>query len=189
MASWFKVEIENLGPFSGKVELELDTPLTIMTGETGAGKSFMLRLLSVLLKNMRSTLDARALEDDLGSEFGHPEFVVHERAEEGSVALSYGGETLLNVKVHSKPVGAVRGGGSMHSEYVEVAGWRGSQPYIDLIEAGCRTVLVTGDACFRELVNSYAQRRGLGLGAVGVEALSGLRKLVGALRSISIISL
>jgi hypothetical protein len=61
--------------------------------------------------------------------------------------------------------------------------------YIDLIEAGCRTVLVTGDACFRELVNSYAQWRGLGLGAVGVEALSGLRRLVGALRSISIISL
>jgi hypothetical protein len=62
-------------------------------------------------------------------------------------------------------------------------------PYIDLVEAGCKAVLVTGDACFRELVNSYAQLRGLGLGAVGVDALLGLRRLAGALRSISSISL
>jgi len=62
-------------------------------------------------------------------------------------------------------------------------------PYIDLVEAGCKAVLATGDACFRELVNSYAQLRGLGLGAVGVDALLGSKRLVRALRSISSISL
>jgi len=62
-------------------------------------------------------------------------------------------------------------------------------PYIDLVEAGCRAVLATGDACFRELVNSCAQLQGLGLGAVGVDALLGPKRLVGALRSINSISL
>jgi energy-coupling factor transporter ATP-binding protein EcfA2 len=130
MASWLKVEIENLGPFSGKVELEIDTPLTIVTGETGTGKSFLLRLLSVLLKNMRSTPDARALEGDLTSEFGHPKFAVHEEAEEGRVSLSYGDEKLADVKVYSKPL-ATHG---MHSDFIEIEEWKGSQLYIELAE-------------------------------------------------------
>ena len=134
MGSGLSVEIERLGPFDDKTKLELDTPLTIVSGETGTGKSFLLRLLSVLLKNMRSTLDAKTLESDLSSEFGHPKFVVHEEAEEGSVALSYSGGVLLNVKVYSKPVGAARGEGGARSEFVEVAGWKGSQPYIELAE-------------------------------------------------------
>ncbi|MCC6004627.1 MAG: hypothetical protein LM590_09825 [Thermofilum sp.] len=62
-------------------------------------------------------------------------------------------------------------------------------PYIDLIEASFGAVLITGDTCFRELVNSYAQQRGLGLGAVGVEVLTDPRKLSRALRSIISVSL
>ncbi len=75
------VEVEGLGPLSERVVLELDTPLVVLVGETGTGKSFLLRPLSVLLKNLRSTPDARALEGDLASEFGHPRFAVHEGAE------------------------------------------------------------------------------------------------------------
>jgi len=62
-------------------------------------------------------------------------------------------------------------------------------PYIDLIEAGFEAVLITGDTCFRELVESYAQQRGLGLGAVGVEVLSDPREFFRALRSIISVSL
>jgi len=100
------VEVEGLGPFSERVMLELDTPLVVLVGETGTGKSFLLRLLSVLLKNLRSTPDARALEGDLASEFGHPRFAVHEGAEAGRVALSCGGEVLVGVRVHSRPLAA-----------------------------------------------------------------------------------
>jgi hypothetical protein len=62
-------------------------------------------------------------------------------------------------------------------------------PYINLIEAGFEAVLITGDTCFRELVNRYAQRQGLGLGAIGVEALTDPREFVRALRSINSVSL
>jgi len=124
------LNIEGLGPFSEKLIIELDTPLTVLVGDTGTGKSFLLRLFSVLLKNLKTALDARALENDLTSEFRHPRFAVHEEAEMGRVSLSYGDEKLADVKVYSKPF-ATHG---MHSDYIEVEKWKGSQPYIELAE-------------------------------------------------------
>jgi hypothetical protein len=61
-------------------------------------------------------------------------------------------------------------------------------PYINLIEARFGAVLITGDTCFRELVNRYAYRQGLGLGAIGVEALTDPREFDRALRSINSVS-
>lgn len=124
------LNIEGLGPFSEKLIIELDTPLTVLVGDTGTGKSFLLRLFSVLLKNLKTALDARALENDLTSEFRHPRFAVHEEAEMGRVSLSYGDEKLADVKVYSKPF-ATHG---MHSDYIKVEKWKGSQPYIELAE-------------------------------------------------------
>ncbi|MCC6004628.1 MAG: hypothetical protein LM590_09830 [Thermofilum sp.] len=130
MGDKLTLNVEGLGPFSEKLIMELDTPLTVLVGETGTGKSFLLRLFSVLLKNLRTTLDARALENDLTSEFGHPRFAVHEEAEEGRVSLSYGDEKLADVKVYSKPL-ATHG---MHSDFIEIEEWKGSQLYIELAE-------------------------------------------------------
>jgi len=124
------LNVEGLGPFSKKLIMELDTPLTVLVGETGTGKSFLLRLFSVLLKSMKTTIDARALENDLTSEFGHPKFAVHEEAEEGRVALSYDDEKIVDVKVYSKPLAAH----GIHSEFIEIEEWKGSQPYIELAE-------------------------------------------------------
>ena len=124
------LSVEGLGPFSEKLIMDLDTPLTVLVGDTGTGKSFLLRLFSVLLKNLRTTLDARALENDLTSEFGHPRFVVHEENEMGRVSLSYSNEMLIDVKVHSKPLVT----SEAYSDFVEIEGWKGSQPYIELAE-------------------------------------------------------
>jgi len=136
LSSGLCVEIDNLGPFSKKVKLELNVPLMVVTGETGTGKSFLLRLLSLLLKNLKQTLDVRTLEEyDLKNEFGHSRHIVHEKAEEGRIMLSYGGELLADVEIYSRPAGRPSAEiNEMRAEFVKVAKWKGEQPYTELAE-------------------------------------------------------
>jgi energy-coupling factor transporter ATP-binding protein EcfA2 len=75
-----------------------------LTGETGTGKSFLLRVLSILLRSLSRPLDTRALEEEFTKEFGHPGFALFEGADEGKVELYYEGEVLVSLKIHKRPI-------------------------------------------------------------------------------------
>jgi energy-coupling factor transporter ATP-binding protein EcfA2 len=127
------LEARNIGPAVGELRLDLDVPLVVLTGETGTGKSFLLRTLSILLKNLAQPLDAKTLEADFKDEFGHPAYVVSEGASEGSVVLSYEGDVLANVRVRERPSSARAGPGKLRAMFVEVEkGKGGIQPYAEL---------------------------------------------------------
>jgi hypothetical protein len=103
-----------------------------LTGETGTGKSFLLRLLSMLLRELRQPLDARALESELTDEFGHPRHIVHEGAGEGEVELSYEDDVLVDLRVRERPIGFGRPD-KLRAEFIEIERERGgSQPYAEL---------------------------------------------------------
>jgi energy-coupling factor transporter ATP-binding protein EcfA2 len=105
----------------------------VLTGETGAGKSFLLRTLSILLKNLTQPLDAKTLEADFTGEFGHPAYVVSEGAGEGGVVLSYEGDVLANVRVRERPSSARGGPSKLCAEFVVVEREKGGiQPYAEL---------------------------------------------------------
>jgi hypothetical protein len=130
--SGLSLRVKDVGPIAGELRLELDVPVTILTGETGTGKSFLLRLLSMLLRELRQPLDARALESELMNEFGHPRHIVHEGAGEGEVELSYEDDVLVGLRVRERPIG-FGGPDKLRAEFVEIEKERGgSQPYAEL---------------------------------------------------------
>jgi len=107
-------------------------PVVVLTGETGTGKSFLLRVLSTLLRELQRPLDARALEEELQKEFGHPSYVVFEGAGEGTIKLSYEGDVLVDLRIREKPIGP-RGPEKLRAEFIEIEKERGgSQPYAEL---------------------------------------------------------
>jgi hypothetical protein len=129
MGSGLSFKIRSLGPISGELQLDFDVPLVILTGETGTGKSFLLRMLSILFKNLEQPLDVKALEGEFTREFKHPRYVVFEGADEGEAVLSYEGDVLVGLTIRKK----LGGLGKLHADFIEIGKEMGGvPPYAEL---------------------------------------------------------
>jgi len=123
--------IENFGPIE-ELRLEIDVPLVILTGETGTGKSLLLRVFSLLLKNLPYPLDNKALESDFINEFGHPLHLIARGAEEAKIVLSYNGEALADIELYRHK--------GRSAGFLSARRWKGgTQPYLDL---AARSIIV-----------------------------------------------
>lgn len=160
MGNGLSVEVENLGPFSERVRLDFSRPLVIVTGNSGTGKSFLLRLLSLMLRSLEHPADAASFEKALIKEFGHPTYVVHFGASEGTVTLRYGGETIAKIVIHRKPAGGVSRT-ALSSDYVSIEEWKGgSEPCAELAR---RSVIAPDERVVltRRVLARAAKRRSL----------------------------
>ena len=124
-----KIITENIGPLKGRFYLDLNSPVTVLAGDTGTGKSFLLRILQLLISELAESLDVSRLEDKLCEEFGSIESIISTGEEEGRVTLEYNGETIADV-LHHRLLGD---GSSAHGKQITVNKWRGGiAPYSDL---------------------------------------------------------
>ncbi len=101
------LRVENLGPLSD-AELRFDRPVVIVTGDTGTGKSLILRVLQILLSEVFSVDDPREAEYSLATrfreEFGSIPSLVKSGAEEAVVELECDGEVVARIILREERV-------------------------------------------------------------------------------------
>ena len=97
----FGLVLENLGPIRGNFELKLDKPVTIITGDTGTGKTFILKMLSLLIRHLSSSFNVKSLEEDVRNEFGHVPHIVTVGEKQGLIKLHYADEDIASLRFYS----------------------------------------------------------------------------------------
>ncbi len=119
-----KLKIQNLGPINEEIELELDKPVTLLVGETGSGKSFILRLLALLLKYLPNPPAVEELERDFREEFGAPYYAITEGSDKDGIALSYNDETIAKVEIQKRKFSKQD---SRTGEHLRIVTWEGGK--------------------------------------------------------------
>lgn len=158
-----KLNIEKLGPINDEFELELNKPITIITGDSCTGKTFILKMLGLLIKHLSTSFDIGTLEKDITSEFGHISHIVTAGEKQGCIKLYYANEHIAVLNFYAQVLEEEK-----RSRYrrVESVLWKGGiQPIAEYAQRSvfalderipiARAVLTRGQPSIYPSVNTY----------------------------------
>jgi hypothetical protein len=126
-----KLTVENIGPLRGHFELSFDSPITVLTGDSGTGKSFLLRILQLFifyLAEMGESLEVNRLEDKLSEEFNSVISIINTKEEKGRIALEYDEDVIADVELYKKFLGEKTIRQASRGRHIIVGKWKGGAP-------------------------------------------------------------